>query len=154
MPGTYRLEFRRETVALLKCSGRAVAQLGVIAARRGPLPVALLAAVVLAGAAHPPGAWGRRVTKATITVGRGANGATLDTTRRQVVAKLGRPIGHNGPDVLSYMRPADGLFDVYRYPDTGRVRMFISSPGLRRIGGTGGCATATGSSPRGASIAS
>src|SRR4051812_1003163 len=61
------------------------------------------AVVVLVRAPRPAGAGGRRVTKATITVGRAANGAALDMTRRQVVARLGRQVGRNGPDVLSCM---------------------------------------------------
>ena len=84
--------------------------------------LALTLAAALAPAAHAG-----EIDHGTITVGRGVRGAKLDMTRTQVVDKLGRPIAANGPGVMSYLRPSNGIFDVYRYRDTKRVRMFIVS---------------------------
>jgi hypothetical protein len=85
--------------------------------------------MLLASAVAVCTASSRPINGATITVGRGANGARLDMTRRQLVAQLGPPVWHSGAGVLSYLRPADGIFDVYRYSDTGRARMFVFSAG-------------------------
>jgi hypothetical protein len=82
----------------------------------------LLTAVLIALAAAPAAA--RRVEAGTIHPGRGAAGVRLDMTRAQVVRRLGRPLADNGM-VLSYARPAHGIFDVYRDGATGRVRMLI-----------------------------
>jgi hypothetical protein len=89
---------------------------------RGLCWSALVTAAILFA---PPAASARL----TITVARGADGARLDMNRGQVVARLGPPVWHSGAGVLSYQRPEDGIFDVYRYPDTRRVRMFTFAPG-------------------------
>jgi hypothetical protein len=69
-----------------------------------------------------------------ILVGRGAAGATLDMTRAQVIARLGRPLKGNGP-VMSYEnlppgrispKTPHGMFDLYLRK--GRVRMIVISP--------------------------
>jgi hypothetical protein len=66
------------------------------------------------------------VSHGTITVGRGAAGARLDMTRAQVIGKLGTPSYENANGLMSYQpTSADRIFDVYRYLDTKRVRMFI-----------------------------
>jgi hypothetical protein len=62
----------------------------------------------------------------TITLGRGAAGARLGMTRAQVVDKLGKPSYENANGLMSYQpTEANSIFDVYRYLDTKRVRMFI-----------------------------
>lgn len=67
------------------------------------------------------------VNSGTIVVGRGAAGARLDMTRKQVIARLGTPESQNGNGVLSYQPDdADRIFDVYRHLDPPKhVRMFI-----------------------------
>jgi hypothetical protein len=91
--------------------------------------VVLTGLILVASTVAASTASARPINGATIAVGRGANGARLDMTRRQVVAQLGPPVWHSGGGVLSYLRPAHGIFDVYRYPDTRRVRMFVFSAG-------------------------
>jgi hypothetical protein len=91
------------------------------------LSVVLSGLIVLASAVAASTASARSINGATLVVGRGANGARLDMTRQQVLARLGT--WPSGKSALSYLRPSDGIFDVYRYPDAGRVRMFIFSFG-------------------------
>jgi hypothetical protein len=96
---------------------------------------ALLAGLAVATApavAGSPATGARTIDGGTITVGRGAAGARLDMTRAQVVARLGKPIAESPNGVMSYQRPSRGIFDVYRYGDTKRVRMFIFSSQGRR----------------------
>jgi hypothetical protein len=76
-----------------------------------PAVLALAATLLVAAPAQAT-----TVDGGTIVVGRGAAGAKLDMTRKQVIAKLGKPESQNGNGVLSY-QPDDALkiFDVYRH---------------------------------------
>ena len=65
------------------------------------------------------------ITHGTIHVGRGAEGIELDMTRKQVVAAVGNPLEENGQGVMFYAPQSKGIFDVYRYQDTKRVRMLV-----------------------------
>jgi hypothetical protein len=87
----------------------------------------LTACALAAAALAASPAASRPIHGGTIVVGRGAAGARLDMTREQVVARLGPPVGASGESVMSYERPAAGIFDIYRYSDTKRVRMMIVS---------------------------
>jgi hypothetical protein len=95
--------------------------------RRSAITVVVTACALAAGAFAASAAESRAIHGGTVAVGRGAAGARLDMTRAQVVAKLGRPLAANGESVMSYERPARGIFDIYRYSDTKRVRMMIIS---------------------------
>ena len=84
---------------------------------------ALVSLAVLALAAP---AAARTITHGAIHVGRGAAGAELDMTRAQVVAALGNPLEDNPLGTMSYApQSSGGIFDVYRYQDTKRVRMIV-----------------------------
>jgi hypothetical protein len=73
-----------------------------------------------------PSAQAAAIDHGRITVGRGAAGARLDMTRAQVIHKLGVPVAENANGLMSYQPDgASGIFDVYRYLDTKRVRMFV-----------------------------
>ena len=82
--------------------------------------VALIALAIATPAAA------RSITHGTIHVGRGAEGIELDMTRKQVVAVAGNPLMENPLGTMSYApESANGIFDVYRYQDTKRVRMIL-----------------------------
>ena len=97
--------------------------------RRSAITVVVTACALAAGAfaATATAAEDKAIHGGTVAVGRGAAGARLDMTRAQVVAKLGRPLAANGENAVSYERPARGIFEIYRYSDTKRVRMMIIS---------------------------
>jgi len=89
---------------------------------------ASLALVALIAGLAPGAALGV-VEKGTILVNRGGAGVTLDMTRAQVLAKLGKPVYKNKHGYLQYAKV--NLFDVYldvaTTPD--RVRLIgISGP--------------------------
>src|SRR5438270_14033336 len=86
--------------------------------RRCPTLLVLLALAVPATA--------RTITHGTIHVGRGAEGISLDMTRAQVIAAAGNPLMENALGTMSYApESSNGIFDVYRYQDTRRVRMLV-----------------------------
>jgi hypothetical protein len=71
-----------------------------------------------------------KISSGTITVGQGANGATLGMTKQQVIDHLGRPLDENPQGVLSYqpfLGHSDGIFDVYRGGAGKTVDLFIIS---------------------------
>ena len=85
------------------------------------LPPTVLAVLALAAAAEA-----RTITHGTIHVGRGAEGIELDMTRAQVIGAAGNPLMENGLGTMSYAsESSNGIFDVYRYQDTKRVRMLV-----------------------------
>ena len=85
-----------------------------------------LAATGLAALALAAPAFAGRISHGTIHVGRGAAGVELDMSRAQVVAAAGDPLMENSLGTMSYMpETANGIFDVYRYQDTRRVRMIV-----------------------------
>ena len=85
----------------------------------------LLVLVAVLVCAAPAAA--RSISHGTIHVGRGAEGAELDMTHQQVVAAIGNPLSENGLGTMFYARQSKGIFDVYRYQDTKRVRMIVVS---------------------------
>jgi hypothetical protein len=101
--------------------GKIVADVGT----RSAITLVFAACALAVGVFAASWVQARPIHRGTIIVGRGAAGARLDMTRHQVVAKLGRPVAANGEGVMSYERPARGIFDIYRYADSKRVRMII-----------------------------
>ena len=84
------------------------------------------ATALLATLAVTAPAAARTITHGTIHVGRGAAGVELDMTRAQVIAAAGMPLDENPLGTMSYApESSGGIFDVYRYQDTKRVRMLV-----------------------------
>jgi hypothetical protein len=85
--------------------------------------VSLCLAAVAAAAAAPAA-----VERGTIVVNRGAHGVALGMTRKQVLARLGRPIYENKNGYMQYARVGRGtIFDVYLDLHTKRVRLLSIS---------------------------
>jgi hypothetical protein len=108
-----------------------------------------------------PGAASSVVTRATITVNRGATGVALGMTRAQVTARLGRPVGGNGNWLQYGPRNKPWIvFDVYldRSKQPARVRLIglhgagfcLPEPGpcLEQRGGVGKLKTRYGKALR------
>jgi hypothetical protein len=74
--------------------------------------LAALIGLTITALAAFPAASAARVDKGAIQVGRGGAGITLDMTRAQVVAKLGRPRYENHTGFMEFGR-SPNLFDVY-----------------------------------------